>query len=73
MTDSPTQEHTDHEQRVAARRPPDRFAITVRGRVQREALGSILPHEHVLFDLRASHQPLAHTQGKERLGDVRRQ
>jgi phosphotriesterase-related protein len=58
MTESTASENPRHEQRVAARRPPARFAITVRGKVHEEALGTVLPHEHILFDLRAYHEPL---------------
>lgn len=51
------QAHPTHEERVAARRPALKHALTVAGPVREDQLGFVLPHEHILVDFRACHEP----------------
>ncbi len=53
----PNQGYPSHEERVQARRPALRHALSVRGPVREDQLGVVLPHEHILFDLRSQHEP----------------
>lgn|GEM_PF-120319 len=46
-----------HEQRVLARKPVLKQALTVLGPVPADQLGVVLPHEHILADFRSEHDP----------------
>jgi len=49
--------HMTHTALVEARRPALRYAQTVTGPVRQDKLGVVLPHEHILLDLRTYHEP----------------
>jgi len=51
------QAHPSHEELVESLRPTLKYALTVHGPVREDKMGIVLPHEHILVDLRTYHEP----------------
>ncbi len=51
------QAHPSHEELVESLRPALKYALTVHGPVREDKMGIVLPHEHILVDLRTYHEP----------------
>ena len=48
--------YPSHEDLVESRRPAPRYAVSVTGLVREDKMGVVLPHEHILLDLRSYHE-----------------